>query len=652
MTTEKRSDIENAVPESGDRRKFLGTAAAVGLAGAGLSVGLASCDKPGEPKATSGTSQTSSPAVVSAAHASYEVKPGELDAYYGFWSGGHSGEFRVLAVPSMREIKRIGVFQPDVLSGWGFTNESRRILGTKPDGSLLYTTGDSHHPVASYTDGTYDGKYAWTNDKLNSRLARIRLDTFECDKITELPNVQGLHGACPDKRDPVDPNINHTTRLFVGSEFAIPLPNDGRDIDKPENYASLVTCLDSETMEVRWQCRVDGNMDLLATSYDGKLAAWNQYNSENGVQFTQMMVAERDNVVFVNIARVEQAIKDGKFKTYGSSKVPVADGTKKANADPKTALVCYVPIPKNPHGVNATPDGKYFIASGKLSPTCSVIDLSLMLKWFEGEIKEPRDTVVGEPEVGLGPLHTTYDGKGNAYTTLFLDSQVVKWNIEAAIKAYKGDKNAKVVLDRIDCHYQPGHLNASMAETREADGKWLVVGSKFSKDRFLPVGPLHVENEQLFDIGGEKMALLADHPAHPEPHDFIILKRDKIKTRQVYTLEDSPDAVKDMVKDSKVVRNGRKVTVHLAAGAPQFSLPEFKVKRGDEVTVILSNLDKVEDLTHGFGIEKYNVNFIVNPGETKSYTFKADKPGVYWCYCTHFCHALHLEMRSRMLVEA
>jgi nitrous-oxide reductase len=463
--------------------------------------------------------------------------------------------------------------------------------------------------------------------------------------------LQVLHRACPDKRDPVDQNINHTTRLFVGAEFAVPLPNDGKDMENAAKYASLVTCLDSETMEVRWQCQMSGNMDLLATSYDGKLAAWNQYNSENGLTYQQMMVAERDAIVFINVARVEQAIKDGKVKRIGDSKVPVVDGTKEGNKDPKTAVSCYVPIPKNPHGVNATPDGKYFIASGKLSPTASVIDLSLILKWFEGEVKEPRDTVVAEPELGLGPLHTTFDGKGNAFTTLFLDSQVVKWDIEAAIKAFKGDKNAKVVLDRIDCHYQPGHLNASMAETREADGKWLVIGSKFSKDRYLPVGPLHDENEQLIDIAADKMKLIGDHPAHPEPHDFIIVRRDKIKTRQVYNVDEFPHAVKDS-KDSRVERKGNKVTVYLTAVAPAFSLPDFKVKRGDEVTLILTNLDKVEDLTHGIGIQQYNINMIANPGETKSVTFKADKPGVYWCYCTHFCHALHLEMRSRMMVEA
>jgi nitrous-oxide reductase len=205
-------------------------------------------------------------------------------------------------------------------------------------------------------------------------------------------------------------------------------------------------------------------------------------------------------------------------------------------------------------------------------------------------------------------------------------------------------------VDRLDVTYQPGHGFTSMGETKEADGKFFISDNKFSKDRFLPVGPLHPESAQLIDISGDKMKLVADHTTYSEPHDAIIVRRDLVRTRQVYNLDEFPLATKD-AKDCRVERKGNKVTVHLTSQAPTIGLREFKVKRGDEVTIILTNLDKVEDLTHGFAIPKYNINFIVNPQETKSVTFKADKPGVYWCYCTHFCHALHLEMRSRMLVE-
>jgi len=629
------------------RRRFVGSAALVGL-----TAGVAACtEKPATAPAPAPASAAAPAAAAAPAGAQTHLKPGELDSYYGIWSGGHTGDMRILGFPSGREIHRVPCFVPDALVGWGQTNESKAIMGTKPDGSLRYTVGDTHHTHASYTDGDYDGKYAWINDKINARIARVRLDTFVCDKITDLPNVQGFHGIFPDKRDPVDPAINHTTRVFCGGEFSIPLPNDGRDANEPEKYRSLMTCVDAETMEVRWQVLIDGNCDLLATSFDGKLAATNQYNTEMGVHYEDMMSAERDACLFYNIGRIEQAVKDGKTTTIGGSKVPVVDGTKEANKDPKTALVAYVPVPKNPHGVNASPDGKYFICSGKLSPTTTTIELQKVLDWFDGNLDDLQKTVVAEVEVGLGPLHTAFDGRGNAYTTLFLDSQVVKWNVEAAIKFHAGDKNVKYVVDRIDVHYQPGHINATHSETKSADGKWLAVGCKFSKDRFLPVGPLHPENEQVIDISGEKMVMVAEHPVRPEPHDFIIMRRDIIKPKQVYELDDFPLAIKD-AKEAGVTRDGNKVTVKVTSQAPAFSPREFTVKKGDVVTLILTNLDKVEDLTHGFAIPNYNVNFIVNPQETKSVTFVADKPGVFWAYCTHFCHALHLEMRSRMIVEA
>ncbi len=623
------------------RRRFINTAAL-----AGLTLGTAACaDKESGNANTPAAAPEAARTGANAAH----LKPGELDTYYGLWSGGHTGDVRVLGLPSGRELLRIPCFVPDALIGWGHTNESKKIMGTKPDGSLRYTVGDTHHVHASYKDGNYDGRYAWVNDKINSRIARLRLDYFICDKITKLPNVMGFHGIFPDKRDPLDPAINYTTRVFCGGEFSIPLPNT--PIEDHTKYRSLFSCVDAETMEVRWQVLIDGNCDLVATSFDGKLAASNQYNTEMGGRFEDMMSAERDACIFFNVARVEQAVKDGKFKTIGTSKVPVVDGTREANKDPKTALTAYVSVPKNPHGVNASPDQKYFICAGKLSPTATVIELAKVLDWFDGKLEKIDDTIVAEVELGLGPLHTAFDGRGNGYTTLFLDSQVVKWNVDKAIAFFKGDKTANYVVDRIDVHYQPGHINASQSETVAADGKYLSVGCKFSKDRFLPVGPMHSENEQIIDISGEKMVLLADHPVRPEPHDFIIFKRELLRPKQVYDINEFPHAVKDP-KEAGVTRSGRKITVKMTSLAPTFEPREFKVKLGDEVTIIWTNLDKIEDLAHGLAIPDYDINFITNPQETASVTFTADQVGVFWYYCSHFCHALHLEMRGRMFVEA
>ncbi|WP_211289080.1 TAT-dependent nitrous-oxide reductase [Marinobacter profundi] len=624
----KQDELKQDAPENGlSRRRFLGATALAGVAGA---TGLG----------TAVMSREAWAAASEEARNKAVIHPGELDEYYGFWSGGHQGEVRVLGVPSMRELMRIPVFNVDSATGWGITNESKDVLGHDNE----FLNGDCHHPHISMTDGRYDGKYLFINDKANTRVARIRLDIMKCDKITHIPNVQAIHGLRLQK-------VPRTKYVFCNAEFVIPQPNDGSDFSLDNSY-TMFNAVDADTMEVAWQVIVDGNLDNTDADYTGKYAASTCYNSEKAVDLAGTMRNDRDWVVVFNVERIEAAVKAGNFKTIGDSKVPVVDGRGDSE------LTRYIPVPKNPHGLNTSPDGKYFIANGKLSPTCSVIAIDKLDDLFDNKI-ELRDAVVAEPELGLGPLHTTFDGRGNGYTTLFIDSQVCKWNIADAIKHYNGEK-VNYIRQKLDVHYQPGHNHASLTESRDADGKWLVVLSKFSKDRFLPVGPLHPENDQLIDISGEEMKLVHDGPTFAEPHDCILVRRDQIKTKKIYDRDDPyfasarEQAKKDGVTleaDNKVIRDGNKVRVYMTSVAPQYGMTEFKVKQGDEVTVYVTNLDTIEDVTHGFCMVNHGVSMEISPQQTSSVTFKADKPGVHWYYCNWFCHALHMEMGGRMIVE-
>ena len=90
---------------------------------------------------------------------------------------------------------------------------------------------------------------------------------------------------------------------------------------------------------------------------------------------------------------------------------------------------------------------------------------------------------------------------------------------------------------------------------------------------------------------------------------------------------------------------------HMTVIRSKFGLDSFTVHQGDKVTVTLSNIETIRDMTHGFALEDYGINLALDPGQTQDVTFIADKPGTHWYYCTWFCSALHLEMRGRMLVE-
>lgn len=547
------------------------------------------------------------------------VPVGEWDKYYAFLSGGQSGSVFVYGLPSGRLIRSIPIFEPR--AAYGYAN----VPGT-PEYERLKATGgfwgDTHHPVLSETQGDYDGRWLWINDKANSRVARVDLSRFETAAIARIPNLQGTHGIAVVSPD--------TSYIIVNGEFQAEIPEGKLD---PSRYGSVMAFLDPLSLETRFQVLIPGGADINDASKDGRWAFTTVYNIEKGLTIEEMIRQDEDAIGAIDIPAAERALQKGEFQTLGGVKVidPAKTGEK---------VLYLIPVPKNPHGCDVTPDGKYVLGSGKLSPTVTVIDISKIDK-----VQDLHDAVAAQPEVGLGPLHTTFDGRGNAYTSLFIDSQIVKWNIA---KAVAGDPS--YIVDRVDIHYNVGHTQATLAETMHPTGEYLLSLNKLSKDMYLPVGTAMPENQELIDISGEKMKLLLAFPSEPEPHDAVFMLASDLSPKVIQVEEQAPNAV--LEGQSRIERVGPKeVKVYLTAIRSEFGLPSFTVRKGDKVTIVLTNVETVRDMTHGFALDNYDINVAIDPGQTKEFTFIAEKPGTFWYYCTWFCSALHLEMRGRMLVE-
>jgi nitrous-oxide reductase len=569
------------------------------------------------------------------------VAPGEHDKYYAFLSGGHSGQVFVYGLPSCRYLKTIPVFAPEPAFGWGYDEHSKQIMKN-------ITWGDAHHPSLSETNGDYDGRWLFINDMPNARIARINLTTFMTDEIFgPIPNVSAAH-ACPFVTE-------NTEYCFAASRFSAPLPptRDAAISDYAKEFSGVIAGIKidpkSGHMSLGFEILMPPFDYDLADAGKGPSHDWaffTCYNSEEAYDSLEVKASQNDMdfVAAVNWTLADQAVKDGKGRKIGDADCVL---------DPREipGLVYFIPTPKSPHGVDVDPSGQYIIAAGKLASVVTVTDFgklqaAIAAKAFDREIQgipviKTDQVRVAEVPVGLGPLHTQFDGTGNAYTSLFLDSQVAKWSL----KTWK-------VIDKIDVYYSIGHLAASEGDTRHPTGEYLLALDKLSKDRYLPMGPSHPEAAQLIDIGTPEMQLLYDFPTYPEPHYGQIIRADKIKTIPIFPLADNhdPGAIKSQ-EEARVERHGRRVDAYLSVIRSHFTPDHVEVDQGDTVYFHVTNLEQDEDITHGFGILWSSLDMQIEPGETKTIRYVANRPGIVPFYCSNFCSALHQEMQAYMRVR-
>ena len=599
------------------------------------------------------------------------VAPGKYDEFYNFVSGGFSGQMSVYGLPSGRMLKVVPIFSVDPESGWGFSEETKPMLNTS-EGFVPWD--DQHHLELSQTNGEVDGRWIFANANNTPRIARVDLKRFKTSEIIELPNSAGNHSS---------PFITENTEYVVaGTRFGVPGDYDNGDVPintYKKNFKAHVSFIkvdkQSGKMDLSFQLRLPGvNFDL-SHAGKGKSHGWfffTCYNSEQANTLLEVNASQRDKdfIMAVNWKKAEEYIKAGKGKI---EKTKYAHNTWNDETHTGTSVIkeevlvldamamkdiCYLmPCPKSPHGCDVDPTGEYIVGSGKLAALIPVFSFDKMVKAigkkdYEGDyegipVLKYNSVLHGEVQKpGLGPLHTEFDGKGNAYTTFFVSSEVVKWDI----------KTLKV-LDRVPTYYSVGHLCIPGGDSKKPFGKYLIAYNKITKDRYLPTGPELAQSAQLYDISGDKMKLLLDFPTIGEPHYAQAAPADLIRNNgqlKIYDIKkNNHPRVAKGEKETKVVREGKKVHVYMTMVRSHFSPDNIEgIKVGDDVYFHITNLEQDWDVPHGFSIRRaQTAELLIMPGETATLNWKPSKVGIVPFYCTDFCSALHQEMSGYIRVS-
>jgi nitrous-oxide reductase len=597
------------------------------------------------------------------------VAPGEYDEFYGFLSGGYSGQLSVWGIPSGRMFKVIPVFSQDPETGYGYTEETKPLLMTSYG---FQAWDDSHHPHMSQTDGDADGRWIFINGNNTPRIARIDLSYMETRETLEIPNTGGNHGSSFVTQN--------TEYIFGATRFSIP---SEKDADVPiasyrDNFTGKISFVsvrpEDGRMNLAFQMEVPAYNYDLARAGKGPSADWvffTTYNTEQAHTLLEIEAsrADRDFILAVNWRAVEEAANAGKgrqvpadyYHNYYDPAVSMAVSERKSGVlqlDPMDVpgAVFLLPTPKSPHGVDIDPSGELIVAGGKLATVIPVHSFSKMQAAIEArDFAEEIDgipvlryeaTIAGEVEnPGLGPLHTEFDGKGYAYTSVYISSEIVKWDL----KTFQ-------VVDRIEAFYSIGHLMIPRGDNRNPAGKYMIGMNKTARDRFLPTGPKQAHPAQLYDISGDKMVMLSDFPTIGEPHYAQAIEASMIvpNNRRMYSLAENnhPRALK-RTEDARVEREGNVVRVYMAHIRSHQRPDNIEgIMVGDTVYFHHTNVEQDWDVLHGFAIKGMNGGeVLLPPGQTKTNMWVPTRSGVYPFYCTAFCSALHQEMQGYVRVS-
>ena len=611
-----------------------------------------------------------------AALATY-VAPGQYDEYLMFSSGGHSGQIHVIGVPSMRLLKTIPVFAPDAWSGYGFGADWTMELleeGADPHKNHHLTWGDTHHPALSETGGDYDGRFLYINDRANGRLAMIDLRDFKTKQILDIPNLQSSHGGVF-----ATPNTEY---VHISSKTPKPIFAEGGYApleDYAEEYRGVSTfvAVDPQTgfgdLEQSFQIELPPyNQDLadagklasegwaFINSYNVEMATGGIWDGEPPLE-TGAIEYDFDFLHIINWHKAEGVVAEGKYEMVNGMRMI------RLQTASDEGLLYFAPEPRNPHGVDVAPDGHHIVVSGKLDPNVTVytidrIEQAIAAEDFEGTdpfgvpILRFDAVVEAQVEVGGGPLHTQFDGRGNAFTSLFVESAIAKWTLGPDAGMTGAD--AFQLVDKIGVHYNIGHLVTTHGDTVDPQGKYMVALNKWSLDRYPEIGTLHPQNFQLIDIDGEELRILKDMPiGFGEPHYVQMIALDRLADPwTVYppgtdTLSMDVSQVATAPGEERAERVGDTLHLYMTAKRSHFVPDVIRVKEGEHVVMHITNVETARDATHGFAIPAYDIQASLDPGEVLSVEFVADRTGSFAFYCTEFCSALHLEMQGWLLVE-